>query len=305
MYKSEFDKLKEYPNYLLFFGDEFFLKLYEEKITEKYKNDNILKIYFDEYDYEIAKKHLIEPSLFGGENVLIIKHSKIPPNIEKLIEYSKNGKLFFFYYGNKKIDKFKKNFVRFFAPNLREVIEIINFYADKYSLTLSQSAKNYLATHVNPAAIEKELEKLSNYSQDITLEILKSLVFDYKEESFEELIAKMLEGKDFFEDLRFFLDKNDYRRIIPAIIRYVRDLYSYNLYIKKTGANTLEGFLGYKLPFQIEKRRVNLALKFKEKDYKELLTYLLRKELEMRNSDKNKEAVFWESIAYLKMFKSF
>ena len=48
-----------------------------------------------------------------------------------------------------------------------------------------------------------------------------------------------------------------------------------------------------------------LAIKFKEKDYYELLKFLLEKELEMRNSEKNKEAIFWEVITYLKLFNSF
>jgi DNA polymerase-3 subunit delta len=50
---------------------------------------------------------------------------------------------------------------------------------------------------------------------------------------------------------------------------------------------------------------VDLAIKFKEKDYYNLLKFLLEKELEMRNSEKNKEAIFWEVIAFLKLFNSF
>jgi len=305
MYKNEFDRLEKLPNYCLFYGNEFYLQQYEQKIIEKFKNENILKLYFDEYDYEIAKIHLSESSLFGGVNVLILKHKNIPQNIDKLIKYANNSYLFFFYYGNKKINSFGKNFVRFFEPNLREVIEYINSLCVKYNIELSQEAKIYLAKSVEGMFLEKEIEKLSLYNEKLNLTDIQKLVFEYKEDSFEDLFELILTNKDFYNELNNFLEKNDFRRIIPALIRYIRDLYMYNLYIKKTGASSLEGLLGYKLPIHINKKRVELAIKFKEKDYFELLNYLLKKELEMRNTDKNKEAIFWEVISFLKLFNSF
>ncbi|ACM92880.1 DNA polymerase III, delta [Nautilia profundicola AmH] len=305
MYKKDFDKLSKIPNYCVFFGNNFYLQQYENKIFEKFKDENVLKLYFDEYDFETAKTHLSESSLFGGKNVLIIKHNKIPTNIDKLIKHTKDSYLFFFYYGNKKPEMFGKNFVRFFEPNLRDILEIINSLANKYKIEISQEAKMHLATTTESVFIEKEIEKLSNYSNKISLDDIKNLVFEYKEESFEELFNLILNGKDFNGELEFFLETNDFKRIIPALIRFVRDLYMYNLYIKKTGASTLEGLLGYKLPIHINKQRVELAIKFKEKDYYELLKFLLNKELEMRNSDKNKESLFWETISYLKLFNSF
>ena len=149
------------------------------------------------------------------------------------------------------------------------------------------------------------MEKLSLYSNNIGINEVKELVFIYKEESFEELFVSILKGEDFFEKLNLLLEVVDYKRIIPALIRYVRDLYSYNLYIKQTGLNSLEGFLGYKLPFDIEKQRVEVAIKLKEKDYFELLRNLLDFELKMRHSEKNKEAIFWEAMSFLKIFSSF
>ena len=305
MYRKDFDKLKEIPNKLLFYGDKFYLQEYESKIIDKFKNANLLKMYYDEFDFEKAKIHLSEASLFGDTNVLIIKHDKIPPNIDKLLKYAKNSYLFFFYYGNKKVDAFKNNFVRFFEPNLREKIEYIDNLAKKLNINITKEAKLFLAKSIEPAFLKKELEKLSLYSDNIGINEVKELVFIYKEESFEELFFSILKGEDFFEKLNILLEVVDYKRIIPALIRYVRDLYSYNLYIKQTGLNSLEGFLGYKLPFDIEKQRVELAIKLKEKDYFELLRNLLDFELKMRHSEKNKEAIFWEAMSFLKIFSSF
>ncbi len=302
MYKKEFDKLPFLPNYFLFYGDNFYLQEYENKILDRFKNENVLKLYYDEYDFETAKTHLRESSLFGGKNILVIKHNKIFPQIDKLITYAKGDSyFFFFYYGNKKIETFKNNFVRFFEPTLRDIVEMINFYANKYNVEITQEAKLYMANLIEASFIQKEIEKLSLYSSKITLEDVKELVFCYKEESFEELFVLMLNGKDFYEKLNSILEMNDFRRIIPALIRYVRDLYTYHLYIKTTGSSSLDGLLGYKLPFHIQNQRVSLAIKLKEKDYFELLNYLLKKELEIRNS-KNAEAVFWEVMTFLRVF---
>jgi len=305
MYKKDFDKLKQIPNTLLLYGNSFYLQEYEKKLLDRFKGSNILKMYYDEFDFERAKIHLSENSLFGDTNVLIIKHNKIPPNLDKLLKYAKNSYLFFFYYGNKKPEIFGKNFVRFFEPNLREKLEFLDELSKEFNLTITKEAKMFLAKSLEPSFFRKEMEKLSLYSDEITLNDVKELVFIYKEESFEELFVSILKGEDFLNKLNSMLEVVDFKRIIPAMIRYVRDLYSYNLYIKQTGLNSLEGFLGYKLPFNIEKQRVELAIKFKEKDYYELLKSLLDFELKMRNSDKNKEALFWEAISFLKLFNSF
>jgi DNA polymerase-3 subunit delta len=306
MYKKDFDKLSKIPNYCVFFGNFFYLQEYEEKIFELFKEDNVLKLYFDEYDFETAKTHLSESSLFGGKNVLLIKHDKIPQNIEKLTDYAKNDSyLFFFYYNHKNPEIFGKNFVRFFDPDLREIMESINKWAARYNLEISNEAKTYLATSVESAFIKKEIEKLSLYSSSVTLNDVKKLVFQYKEESFEELFVTILRGKDFYENLLNMLETVDFTRITRFLINYIRDLYTYHLYIKKTGASSLEGLLGYKLPYHINKQRVELAIKLKEKDYFELFNFLLGKELEIRRNEKNKEALFWEIICYLKTFNSF
>ena len=74
MYKKDFDKLKEIPHKMLLFGNTFYLQEYEERIVERFKDANLLKMYYDDFDYEKAKIHLSESSLFGETSVLIIKH---------------------------------------------------------------------------------------------------------------------------------------------------------------------------------------------------------------------------------------
>ncbi len=300
MYKEEFDKLTTLPNYLLFYGNEYFLNEYQKKIENKFKNDNVLKLYFNDYNFELAKEHLLENSLFGGKNVLIIKHDKVIKNIEELIKLSKNGYFFFFFYGNKKIDAFKKNFVRFFEPNINDLFFKIDEVAKKFNVKISNEAKLYLARSIDASLIEKEIEKLANYKDEIRVFDVEENIFIYKDEHFEDIFVKILSGEDFQYDLEMFLQTNDYKRFIPALMRYIKDLFLYKLYLNK-GNSSLKGLLGYQLPRDIENIRINLSNNIDEKKLYNVLSFLALKELEMRKSDKNKEAIFYEVISFLKL----
>jgi len=303
--KKEFDNLKVLPNFLVLYGNNFYLDLYQKKIEEIFRNENIIKVYFDEFDKEEIKKYLLENSLFGDKNILIIKTNKFDKSLEELKRYSKNNYCFIFYVGNKKLNLQKDEFVRFFNPSFKDIVEYIDELCKNENVNLSNEAKVFLAKSIEPIFLENEIKKLANYKKNISLQDIQKIVFLYKEESFEELFEKILNGNDFFDDLKKMLEITDYKRIIPALISYLTTLYEYNLYIKKTGSSTLKDFLGYQLPFDIEKKRVNLAIKLKEKDYKNLLSYLLERELLIRNSDKEKEAIFWESMIWLKNYHSF
>ena len=297
MYKKDFDKLEKLPNFLCFFGDEFYLQEYEKKILDRFKDANILKMYYDEFDFEKAKIHLNEPSLFGGDNVLIIKDNKIPQNIEKLA--NNTSYLFFFYYG-KNQPKFK-NVVRFFKPDIKELVNFIDKKTKELNISLTNDAKMFLIKSVEPSFLENELIKLSLFKNEITLDDVKNLVFLYKEDSFEDVIVSILKGEDFEKSLNNLLEKIDFRYFLSAFIKYVKDLYKYNLYIKKTGNNSLKEFLGYQLPFDIEKNRVNLAIKFKEKEYFYLLKNLLDFELRYRQGKFFKDSLMYEVISFFKL----
>ena len=303
MYKKDFDKLSEIPHSVVFYGNDFYLKEYEKKILEKFKDANILKMYYDDFDYDVAKAHLRENSLFGNQNVLIIKSDKNISNLEKLISFAKNSYFFFFYYGNKppKVE----NIVRFFNPDVRELMNFLDKKANELGISITKEAKLFLIKSVESIFLEKELEKLSLYSKDITLEDVKELVFLYKEDTFEDIIVSILKGEEFEDRLNNLLQKVDFRRFLSSITRYIKELYKYHLYFKTTGDTNLKNFLGYQLPFDIEKQRIALALKFKEKDYYLLLKNLLYFELKLRENKGFGESVLYEAIVFLKTFNYF
>ena len=93
----EFKKLQNFPNYFLFYGDYFFLSIYETKIESQIQNTNIVKLYFDEWDFEKAKFHLSQNSLFGDKNTLIVKTDKFPQNLDKLIKIVGDNNFYLFF----------------------------------------------------------------------------------------------------------------------------------------------------------------------------------------------------------------
>ncbi|RUM56845.1 MAG: hypothetical protein DSY40_01535, partial [Nautilia sp.] len=132
----EVEKLKKFPNYFLFYGDEFFLSIYEEKIKNQIENTDILKLYFDEYNFDVAKSYISQNSLFGDKITLIIKSDKWPTNIEKLLKILNDNNLYIFYSGDVKKVKtkpFNNNFVRFFKPELKDLIIVAQNYLSKYN----------------------------------------------------------------------------------------------------------------------------------------------------------------------------
>jgi len=92
MYKSELDKHMQnnsLSNSFIFFGESgFFIDMYTKVVTN-IEDASVLTFYYDEYDFNSAKAHLSQGSLFGDRNVLIIKSEKKvdKKQLEVLIEF--------------------------------------------------------------------------------------------------------------------------------------------------------------------------------------------------------------------------
>ena len=82
MYKNELDKHiknNSISNSFVLFGESnFLIDTYTKKLTN-IEDASLLKFYHDEYDFNSAKAHLSQASLFGGINILIIKSEKKIP----------------------------------------------------------------------------------------------------------------------------------------------------------------------------------------------------------------------------------
>lgn len=315
MYKNELDKHiqnNSISNSFVFFGESSFLiDTYTKKISNK-PDGSLLTYYFDEYDFNSAKAHLSQASLFGGENILIIKSEKKIPKkeLDIFIDYcEKNPDNLFIYayygsdhktYNNKKtFSKSSTMSVRFFNPNQGESIFTLSQIARDKNVNID----NYTLTHLlgihngDIALAANEMDKLKVYDRAITTKDVDNLVFGLASVNIDDLIKKVLNKKDFKKDLQNILEHGeDEIRVITAITSYITQLYMFNIYIRVNGAPNALEILGYPAPKFVVDEKAAMSLKFKPNTYYKLHLLLLDSELKMKSANVDKGAILLSTL---------
>lgn len=315
MYQSELDKHiqnNSISNSFTFFGESLFLIDRYVKMLSNIEDASILNYNEDEYNFSSAKAHLSQASLFGGINVLIIKtHKKVPKKeLESLIEYcEKNQENLLIYaytgddhktYNNKKFfGKSSTMSVRFFHPKHGEAVNIISNIANQLSVNIdSYSITHLLNIHNGDVALSaNEIQKFVVYDRPITTKDIDSLVFGLAEINIDDLIKKLLNQKDFKEDVQNILEHGeDEIRIITAITAYITGLYMFNIYIRVNGTPNALEILGYPAPKFVVDEKASLSLRFKPSVYYKLHELLLDSELKMKNVGVDKGAILLSTL---------
>ena len=315
MYKSELDKHiqnNSLSNSFVLFGESSFLiDTYAKQLTN-IEDASILNYYYDEYDFNSAKAHLSQASLFGGQNVLIIKSEKKVPKkeLDILIEYCEKNQdnLFVYaYYGSDhKTYNNKKTFaksstmsVRFFNPNQGEAIFALSQIAKQKQVNID----NYTITHLlqihngDVALSSNEIDKFRAYDRAITTKDVDNLVFGLAQINIDDLIKKILNKKDFKDDLQNILEHGeDEIRVITAITTYITVLYMFNIYIRVNGAPNALEILGYPAPKFVVDEKAAQSLKIKPNSYYKLHELLLSSELKMKSSHVDKSAILLSTL---------
>ena len=315
MYKSELDKHiqnNSLSNSFVLFGESSFLiDTYAKQLTN-IEDASILNYYYDEYDFNSAKAHLSQASLFGGQNVLIIKSEKKVPKkeLDILIEYCEKNQdnLFVYaYYGSDhKTYNNKKTFaksstmsVRFFNPNQGEAIFALSQIAKQKQVNID----NYTITHLlqihngDVALSSNEIDKFRAYDRAITTKDVDNLVFGLAQINIDDLIKKILNKKDFKDDLQNILEHGeDEIRIITAITSYITGLYMFNIYIRVNGTPNALEILGYPAPKFVVDEKASQSLKLKPNSYYKLHELLLSSELKMKSSHVDKSAILLSTL---------
>ncbi|MCD6172267.1 MAG: DNA polymerase III subunit delta [Sulfurimonas sp.] len=315
MYKNELDnaiKSGKISNSFVFFGESNFLIDMYTKMLTNIEDSSILAFYHDEYNFNSAKAHLSQASLFGDRNILIIKSEKKVPKkeLDILIEFcEKNSDNVFIYayygsdhktYNNKKtFNKSSTMSVRFFNPKDYEAQNIVlqvarekNVNIDKYSISHLLNIHNG-----NVALACNEMDKFRVYDREITTKDIENLVFGLAEISIDDLIKKLLNKKDFKEDLTNILEHGeDEIRVITAITSYLTQLYMFNIYIRVNGTPNALEILGYPAPKFVVDEKAAMSLKFKPNIYYKLQELLLNSELKMKSSNVDKNAILLSTL---------
>jgi len=308
--KQDFDRLlsqAKIPRAMMFFGEsDFMIDFHAKKLCECWgADDDIFTLYHQEYNFTDAKAHISQGSLFGGNNVLLIKNDKKVPKkeLDELISYvnkSPSNFLIYCYYGpdykssNKSFTpKTGGDSIRFFNPYFNEAKSIIRGEAKKLNLQINDDAITHLllSQNSNLSLACNELEKLSILQIPIHAKEVDDLVYPLAEVKLDQMILDILAKKDFRSNIERLLETGENEiQIITAISNFVTQLFLFHTYIKINGVADSVAVLGYKLPAFIEKDRAALSIKFRLQTYEKMLDHLLQTELLMKsggNKDTN------------------
>lgn len=313
MYKAEFDKhiqAHSISNALIFFGESTFLIDMYTDMLSNIEDANMLTYYYDAYDYSTAKAHLSQASLFGGNNVLVIKSEKKINKKEletfiELCEKNRDNLFIYAYYGSdhktytKAFNKTSAMSVRFFHPKEYEAQQIIANIAQQKQINISKySIAHLLNIHSNDLALAvNELDKFTLLDREITTKDIDNLVFGLGAIDIEQLIDNLLQKKDFKEDLGSLIDHGeDEIRILTAITSYITQLYMFNIYIRTNGVPNAVDILGYMAPKFVIDKKAAQAIKIKPATYYKLHELLLETELKMKSKGSDSRALLYSAL---------
>ena len=315
MYKSELDKHiqnRSVANSFVFFGESIFLIDMYAKMMTTIDDANVLNYYHDEYDFNSAKGHLSQGSLFGDRNILVIKSEKKIPKKELEIlldscEKNPDNIFVYAYYGSDhKAYSAKTAFgarstmsVRFFHPKDFEAQNIVASVAQEKNVKIDKyTISHLLGIHNGDVALaSNEIEKFQVFDREITTKDVENLVYGLSEVNLDDFIKKLLAKKEFTDDLRNILEHGeDEIRVLTAITTYLTQLYMFNIYIRVNGAPNALEILGYPAPKFIVDEKAALSLKFKPSAYSKLHELLLSSELKMKSSHVDKHAILLSTL---------
>jgi DNA polymerase-3 subunit delta len=321
MYQREFDQRlrQELPRAVLFYGDndyliDHYLDLYKKRLDAA---ESMLTLYHDEYDFERARAYLSQSSLFGGTNLLIVRHEKKIPgkDLDTLIGLTvKNTENFFlFAFGGEARDaktmqsRFSEKkggiWVRFFEPSVREGLAILKEKARDLELQIDDYALTHLLTLLNNnlSLCVNELGKLAILRRPITSKEIDLLVYSTAPLAVERLLIDLFGKKPVTDTIGRLLELGeDEFGILRSTQFFVNQLFLFHAYIRLHGTPDSKEILGYKLPRHIEEQKASLALKVRPATLLKIYEHLLDSELRLKKSrPENREALLYGILVRL------
>ncbi len=321
MYKREFDqKLRQaLPKAVLLFGDnayliDYYIKHYINTLQAK---EEMLTLYYDEWDFMQAKNYLSQSSLFGGINLLIIRHHKKIPKKEldilvALAYKTSDNYLVFGFEGEARdaktmqssfTDKKGGVWVRFFEANIREGVEMLQEKAQRIGLEIDHYALQHLILTLNNnlALCNNELDKLAILGTKVTSKDIDRLVYSTASLATEQFLTSLFEKQPILEMIDTLLESGeDEALILRNAQKFVNEIFLFHAYIRLHGAPDSMEILGYKLPKQVEEKKAQLAMRVKPAALLNITEHLLESELEMkRPGNINRETLLYG--AFIKM----
>ncbi|WP_456450671.1 DNA polymerase III subunit delta [Hydrogenimonas sp.] len=302
MYKREFDQLLAsgtLPKSLMLYGDnDYYLDAYAEVFIDKTgAREGMLKLYYDDYDFQAAKNHLGQSSLFGDMNLLVVRSDRKIPKKEltTLLELAAKNETNYFLYLYTGSDfksltasftkKMRAEHVRFFPPSLREGVEVLQAKASRLGLAIDRYALEHLlmVLNLNLALAANELEKLAVLEGPVGTKEIDEHVFSLAPMAMDDFLLALFSRRPLAEVLHKMqqLGEDEYA-ILRSIEYFTAQLFLFHAYIKLHGAPDSAAILGYRLPKQLEQQRSQLAVKISLPLFGKILDALAEGELAMK-----------------------
>jgi len=317
MYQRDFDqRLKQaFPKAVLLYGAndyliDYYIDLYKTKLDAK---ESMLTLYFDEWDFDQAKNYLSQTSLFGGTNLLIVKNDKKIPKkeLDLLIGLANKNSDNYFIFGYDEIKTAAKSmqssftdkkggvWVRFFEPNIRDGIAVLQQKAQKIQLDIDHYALQHLMLLLNNnlALCANELDKLAILGIKVTSKDIDKLVYSTAPLATEQLLIRLFNKEDITSMITQLLDLGeDEASLLRSTQYFVNQIFLFHAYIKLNGHVDSAAILGYKLPKQIEDQKAQLALRVKSAALLKIFEHLLESEIAMKKAPATQREVLLYSM---------
>lgn len=295
MYKKDLDIFLQnsIPRSALLYGEsDFLIRYYSDKIAQKITpKSNHTIFYYSDYDFKAIMDILSQSSLFGDENLVILKLDKKPEKSKidemlKALEHNLSNFLIIeFYQAESRTNtqyfqdcrnlagsfKNKSNIeVRFFHLNINEAISFLKQRADELGLLIPEQLLSMVLNiqNNNLALAYNELEKLSILNKTITFEDIQRLCYGLGSVDIEELYDCLFIKKDFYDLLDKMQEEGlDEMDLLREMERYFYQLFLFFAYIKTHGSPNAKDILGFSPPAFIVQKLATRAIKIKEEGY--------------------------------------
>jgi len=317
MYQREFDQRlnKALPKAVLFFGDneymiDHYIDLYKKKLNA---GEETLALYFDEWNFDQSKNYLSQTSLFGGTNLLIVKHDKKIPKkeLDTLIELANKNSDNYFLYGYAGSAKDAKTlqssftekkggvWVRFFESNIRDGIPLLQQKAAQIGLDIDHYALQHLMLLLNNnlALCMNELDKLAILGTKVTGKDIDRLVYSTAPLAIEKLLIEIFAKRPITRIITKLLELGyDESEILRATQYFLNELFLINAYIKIHGTPDFKEIFGFLPPPQVRERKQQLALRIKSAALLKIYEHLLESEIAMKQAPSTQREVLLYSM---------
>ena len=317
MYQREFDQRlrQSLPKAVLFYGENNYMvdQYIETYVKQTDAKDSMLSLYHDEWNFEQAKNFLSQTSLFGGTNLVVVKYEKKIPKkeLDTLVALANKTPDNYFIYGYSGAPKDARSmqaaftdkkggvWVRFFEPNIRDGVAMLQQKSQTIGLDIDHYALQHLMLVLNNnlALCANELEKLAILGTKVTGKDIDRLVYSTAPLATEQLLIDLFNKKAITETITKLLEiGEDEAAILRATQYFVNQIFLFHAYIKLNGHVDSTAILGYKLPKQIEEQKAQLALRVKSASLLKIFEHLLESELAIKKAPATQKEVLLYSM---------